>query len=161
MQTDPESNLALQRLRKFNSDAVENVQTFRGEITIHIRASQLRAVCEFLRDEPDLSFKYLSDVTALDHYPSEPRFETVYHLLSFETNERLRLKVRISGENPQVDSMVPIWPAANAFEREVFDLFGIHFQGHPDLRRILMPEDWEGHPLRKDYPVQGNITRWP
>ena len=161
MQTDPESNLALQRLRKFSPDAVEDVQAFRGETTIHIRANRLLAVCEFLRDEPDLSFKYLSDVTALDHYPSEPRFETVYHLLSFETNERLRLKVRIPGENPQVDSMVPIWPAANAFEREVFDLFGIHFQGHPDLRRILMPEDWEGHPLRKDYPVQGNITRWP
>jgi len=161
MQTGPESNLALQRLRKFNADAVEDVQTFRGETTINIRANHLRTVCEFLRDEPDLSFKYLSDVTALDHYPGEPRFETVYHLLSFETNERLRLKVRIAGENPRVDSMVPVWPAANAFEREVFDLFGIHFQGHPDLRRILMPEDWEGHPLRKDYPVQGNITRWP
>lgn len=161
MQTDAESNLALQRLRKFNSDAVEDVQTFRGETTINIRANHLRTVCEFLRDMPDLSFKYLSDVTALDHYPGEPRFETVYHLLSFETNERLRLKVRIAGENPRVDSMVPVWPAANAFEREVFDLFGIHFQGHPDLRRILMPEDWEGHPLRKDYPVQGNITRWP
>ncbi|HEV2232824.1 MAG TPA: NADH-quinone oxidoreductase subunit C [Terriglobia bacterium] len=161
MQTDAESNLALQRLRKFNSDAVEDVQTFRGETTINIRANHLRTVCEFLRDMPDLSFKYLSDVTAVDHYPGEPRFETVYHLLSFETNERLRLKVRIAGENPRVDSMVPVWPAANAFEREVFDLFGIHFQGHPDLRRILMPEDWDGHPLRKDYPVQGNITRWP
>jgi NADH-quinone oxidoreductase subunit C len=161
MISDPESNIALQKLRKFSPDAVEDVQAFRGETTIHIRANHVRAVCEFLRDEPDLSFKYLSDVTALDHYPSEPRFETVYHLLSFETNERLRLKVRIAGENPQVDSMVPIWPAANAFEREVFDLFGIHFQGHPDLRRILMPEDWEGYPLRKDYPVQGNITRWP
>lgn len=161
MISDLESNLALQRLRRFNSDAVEDVQAFRGEVTINIRANHLRAVCEFLRDEPDLSFKYLSDVTALDHYPSEPRFETVYHLLSFETNERLRLKVRIPGENPRVDSMVPVWPAANAFEREVFDLFGIYFQGHPDLRRILMPEDWEGHPLRKDYPVQGNITRWP
>jgi len=161
MISDPESNLALQRIRKFDAHAVEDVQAFRGEMTIRIQANQLRAVCEFQRDEPDLSFKYLSDVTALDHYPSEPRFETVYHLLSFETNERLRLKVRIPGENPGVDSMVPVWPAANAFEREVFDLFGIHFEGHPDLRRILMPEDWEGHPLRKDYPVQGNITRWP
>lgn len=161
MISDPESNLALQRLRKFDADAVEDVQVFRGEMTIHIRPNSLRAVCEFLRDDPDLSFKYLSDVTALDHYPIEPRFETIYHLLSFETNERLRLKVRIPGENPQVDSMVPVWPAANAFECEVFDLFGIRFQGHPDLRRILMPEDWEGHPLRKDYPVQGNITRWP
>lgn len=158
---DPISNLAAQKLRQFDSNAVEDVQLFRGETTLHIFAKSLLRVCEFLRDEPDLSFKYFSDVTALDHYPNEPRFETVYHLLSFETNERLRLKVKISGDNPRVGSVVPIWPAANAFEREVFDLFGIHFEGHPDLRRILMPEDWEGHPLRKDYPVQGNITRWP
>ncbi len=161
MPSDPESNLALQKLRKFDPDAVEDVQTFRGELSLNIRANRLRAVCEFLRDEPDFSFKYLSDLTAIDHYPSEPRFETVYHLLSFETNERLRLKVRIGGENPRVDSMVPVWPAALAFEQEVFDLFGIHFNDHPDLRRILLPEDWEGHPLRKDYPVQGSITRWP
>ena len=161
METDLESNLGLQKIRKFDPAAVEDVQTFRGETTLRVRSNRLLDVCEFLRDEPELSFKYLSDVTAVDHYPSEPRFETVYHLLSFETNERLRLKTRIPGENPLVDSMVPIWPAANAFEREVFDLFGIHFRGHPDLRRILMPEDWEGFPLRKDYPVQGSITRWP
>jgi NADH-quinone oxidoreductase subunit C len=155
------TNLALEKLQQFDPESVEDVQTFRGETTLRIRANRLLTVCEFLRDEPDLSFKYLSDVTALDHYPNEPRFETVYHLLSFETNERLRLKARMEGENPRIDSMVPIWPAANAFEREVFDLFGIYFEGHPDLRRILMPEDWEGHPLRKDYPVQGSITQWP
>src|SRR5271169_1364715 len=155
------SDLTLQKLRNFDADAVEDVLNFRGETALHIRRDRLYDVCEFLRDEPELSFKYLSDVTALDHYPSEPRFETVYHLLSFETNERLRLKVRIPGENPRVASMVPIWPAATAFECEIFDLFGIHFDGHPDLRRILLPEDWEGHPLRKDYPVQGSITRWP
>ncbi len=159
--TSDESNPALQKLRKFDPEAVEEAQVFRGELTIHIRAHRLRAVCEFLRDEGDLSFKYLADLTAVDHFPSEPRFETVYHLLSIETSERLRLKVRIGGENPQVDSMVPIWPAATVFECEVFDLFGIHFMGHPDLRRILLPEEWEGHPLRKDYPVQGSITQWP
>jgi NADH-quinone oxidoreductase subunit C len=156
-----ESHPALQKLRQFDPEAVEEVQEFRGELTINIRAPRLRAICEFLRDEPQLSFKYLADLTAVDHYPSEPRFETVYHLLSLETGVRLRLKVKISGENPQVDSMVPIWPAATAFECEVFDLFGIQFAGHPDLRRILLPEEWEGHPLRKDYPVQGSITRWP
>jgi NADH-quinone oxidoreductase subunit C len=155
------SDLAVQKLQQFDPEVVEDVQTFRGETTLRIRSSRLLSVCEYLRDEPELSFKYLSDVTALDHYPNEPRFETVYHLLSFETNQRLRLKARMESENPRIDSMVPIWPAANAFEREVFDLFGIDFKGHPDLRRILMPEDWEGHPLRKDYPVQGSITQWP
>ena len=156
-----ESHPALQKLRNFDPEAVEEAHSFRGELTINIRANRLRDVCEFLRDDPELSFKYLADLTAVDHYPSEPRFETVYHLLSIESSERLRLKVRIGGENPQVDSMVPIWPAANAFECEIFDLFGIQFKGHPDLRRILLPEEWEGHPLRKDYPVQGSITRWP
>lgn len=161
MASDPESNPALQKLRQFAPDAVEDVSSFRGEISIRIRANHLRAVCEFLRDQPGLAFKYLSDITAVDHYPAEPRFEAVYHILSLETYERLRLKVRIPGEDPRLDSMVPVWPAAQAFECEIFDLFGIHFTGHPDLRRILLPEDWEGHPLRKDYPVQGSITRWP
>ena len=156
-----ESHPALQKLRNFDPGAVEETQVFRGELTINIRAHHLRGVCEFLRDEPELSFKYLADLTAVDHYPSEPRFETVYHLLSIESSERLRLKIRIGGENPRVDSMVPVWPSANAFECEIFDLFGIQFNGHPDLRRILLPEEWEGHPLRKDYPVQGSITRWP
>jgi NADH-quinone oxidoreductase subunit C len=161
METDPESNPAVQKLRQFDPNAVEGVQVFRGETTLFIRADRLRAVCEFLRDEPVLSFKYLSDLTAVDHYPNEPRFEIVYHLLSLETGARLRLKAKIAGDHPRVDSMVPIWPAATAFECEVWDLFGIHFEGHPDLRRILLPEDWEGHPLRKDYPVQGSITQWP
>ena len=115
----------------------------------------MRQVCEFLRDDKDLRFKYLSDLTALDHYPGEPRFETVYHVYSIENNQRLRLKVRLGGDDPSVDSMVQVWPAANAFEREVFDLFGIYFVGHPYLVRIVLPEDWEGHPLRKDYPTEG------
>jgi NADH-quinone oxidoreductase subunit C len=161
MQPDPESNPAVQKLRQFAPDAVEDVSTFRGDISVHIRANQLRTVCEFLRDESGLAFKYLCDITAVDHYPVEPRFETVYHLLSFEANERLRLKARIPVGDPRVDSMVPVWPSAQAFECEIFDLFGIQFTGHPDLRRILLPEDWEGHPLRKDYPVQGSITQWP
>jgi NADH-quinone oxidoreductase subunit C len=112
-------------------------------------------ICEFLRDAPDLRFNYLSDVTALDHYPNEPRFEVVYHLYSIETNQSLRVKVRLPGDEPRVTSVVPVWPGANAFEREVYDLFGVYFEGHPDLRRIVMPEDWEGYPLRKDYPTEG------
>jgi NADH-quinone oxidoreductase subunit C len=155
MPFDLESNLALNKLREFAPEAVEGAKEFRGELTIYIRADRLVRVCEFLRAEPGLSFKYLSDLTAVDLYPNEPRFEVVYHLLSLENAERLRLKVRAGGEDPRVDSLVPVYPSANAFEREVFDLFGIHFAGHPYLRRILMPEDWEGYPLRKDYPTEG------
>jgi NADH-quinone oxidoreductase subunit C len=156
-----EDNPALKKLRQFDAEAVEDAQTFRGEVTLFIRPGRLLRTAEFLCDDADLAFKFLADLTALDHYPSEPRFETVYHLLSIQSGERLRLKVRLPGDDPRVVSLVPVWPAANAYEREVFDLFGIRFEGHPFLRRILMPEDWEGHPLRKDYPVQGNITRWP
>ena len=155
MPNDLESDVALQKLREFDPDAVEDVQIFRGEVTLSIRAGHLIRVCEFLRDAPGLSFKFLVDVTALDLYPEEPRFRAVYHLLSLESGARLRLKVRVSGDDPRVDSAVVVWPAANAYEREIYDLFGIDFQGHPDLRRILMPDDWEGYPLRKDYPVEG------
>jgi len=155
MPSDLESNLALKKLRESAQEAVEDAREFRAEITIYVRPDRLIQVCEFLRDEPGLTFKYLSDITAVDHYPNEPRFEVVYHLLSLQNAERLRLKVRAGGENPSVDSLVLVFPSANAFEREVFDLFGIQFAGHPYLRRILMPEDWEGYPLRKDYPTEG------
>jgi NADH-quinone oxidoreductase subunit C len=161
MPVDPESHPALKKLQAFDSNALEEASSFRGEVTFYIRREKLRHVAEFLRDDAELAFTFLADLTAVDHYPNEPRFETVYHLLSIKNAERLRLKVRLSGDNPTVESMVSVWPAANAYEREVFDLFGIQFENHPFLRRILMPEDWEGHPLRKDYPVQGNITRWP
>ena len=156
-----ESHLALKKLREFDPAAVEDALAFRGEVTIFVRSESLRRVAEFLRDDSELAFSFLADLTALDHYPNEPRFEIVYHLLSLKNVERLRLKVRLSGDDPRLESMVPVWPAANAYERGVFDLFGIHFENQPFLRRILMPEDWEGYPLRKDYPVQGNITRWP
>jgi len=161
MPADLDTYAPLKQVKEFDPAAVEEAGSFRGEVTLHIRPQSLRRVCEFLRDAPELQFKFLADLTAVDHYPQEPRFETVYHLLSLKLNERLRLKVRLPGTDPRVESMVAVWPAANAFEREVFDLFGIVFEGHPFLERILMPEDWEGHPLRKDYPVQGEITRWP
>lgn len=155
MPADLETDLLLQKLREYDPEAVEETQIFRGELTVCIRLDHLRRVSEFLRDAQGLGFKYLSDLTAVDHYPNDPRFEVVYHLLSLETFNRLRLKARVSGDDPKVDSVVPVWPAAHAFEREVFDLFGIRFEGHPDLRRIVLPEDWEGHPLRKDYPTEG------
>ncbi len=150
-----ESNKAYQRIREFDSQAVEEAREFRGEVTIYVKGPFLRKVCEFLRDMPDLDYKYLSDVTSVDLYPAEPRFEVVYHLRSLTHNAQLRLKVRLPGGNPRIDSVVAIWPGANAFEREVFDLMGIQFEGHPFPRRILLPEDWEGHPLRKDFPTTG------
>ena len=155
MTEDVENQPVVQRLREFDPEGVEDGQVFRGELTLWIRAGALRQAAEFLRDDRSLAFNYLSDLTAVDHYPNEPRFEMVYHLYSIDRNQRLRLKVRLAGDDPRVDSMVPVWAGANAFEREVFDLFGIHFEGHPYLVRLLLPEDWEGYPLRKDYPTEG------
>jgi NADH-quinone oxidoreductase subunit C len=155
MAANLENNVALKKLRELDPEAVEDARLFRDEVTINIRGPFLLRACEFLRDQPGLKFNFLADVTALDLYPQEPRFEVVYHLLSLETAQRLRLKVRGGGEHPHCYSAVPVWPAANAFEREVFDLFGIVFDGHPYLRRIVLPEEWEGYPLRKDYPTEG------
>jgi NADH-quinone oxidoreductase subunit C len=155
MNPEAENHPAFQRIQTLSPGAVEDAQTFRGQLTLWIPAARLRGLAELLRDDPELSFKYLSDLTALDYYPLEPRFEMVYHLYSIEHNRRLRLKVRLTGDAPSVDSLVPVWPGATAFEREVFDLFGIYFQGHPYLVRILLPDDWEGNPLRKDYPTEG------
>jgi len=124
-------------------------------MTIYIERSVIREACVLLRDDSDCPFNFLADVTCVDWFPSEPRFEVVYHLLSIPKKERVRLKVRLGSSSPALDSVTSVWPAANYFEREIFDLFGVRFTGHPYLRRLLMPEDWEGHPLRKDYPVEG------
>ncbi|MFQ5926199.1 MAG: NADH-quinone oxidoreductase subunit C [Terriglobia bacterium] len=145
----------LQKLRSFHPQAIAAASLFRNQLSVELPPGLLRPVCEFLKADPDLTFDFLADLTCVDRYPVEPRFELVYHLLSLKTTARLRLKARVPGENPHVDSLTGLWSAANWLEREVFDLFGIHFSGHPHLRRILMPDDWEGHPLRKDYPVEG------
>jgi NADH-quinone oxidoreductase subunit C len=146
---------AVARLLDWNVGAVEGVKFDRDEMTIFLVRESIREACVRLRDDPVCPFNFLSDVTCVDWYPSEPRFEVVYHLLSIPKKERVRLKVRLDSASPVVESLTSVWPGANYFEREVFDLFGIRFTGHPHLRRILMPEDWEGHPLRKDYPVEG------
>lgn len=145
----------VQKLRSFRPDAVRAASEFHGQLCLEISPGQVREVCEFLRSEPELGFNLLVDVTAVDRYPVEPRFEIVYHLRAMKSGERLRLKARVGGDDPCVDSLVPVWPGANMLEREVFDLFGIRFTGHPNLKRLLMPDDWQGHPLRKDYPVEG------
>jgi NADH-quinone oxidoreductase subunit C len=113
-------------------------------------------IVEFCRSLKDRGFERLASVTAVDRHPAEPRFEVVYHLHSIEHNQRLRLKCRIPSAAAEIDSVVSVWRSANWYEREVFDLFGITFRSHPDLRRIMLPDDWDGHPLRKDYPVHGH-----
>jgi NADH-quinone oxidoreductase subunit C len=146
---------ALQRLLEWHAAAVQGAKFDRDEMSITVDRAQIREACALLRDDKEFPFNYLSDVTCVDWYPSEPRFEVIYHLLSIPKKERVRLKVRLDGSSPVVESITSVWPGANYFEREVFDLFGIRFTGHPYLRRLLMPEDWEGYPLRKDYPVEG------
>ncbi|MFB3788761.1 MAG: NADH-quinone oxidoreductase subunit C [bacterium] len=137
--------------------AVEKAVEFRGELTLYIKPEYVTQVCQALRDHPDHRFDMISDLTAVDHLREmqdvEPRFHVVYHLFSTKTKKRLRLKAPVWENRPEIDSVTPVWCGANWHERECYDLFGIVFKGHPDLRRILMPADWEGHPLRKDYPV--------
>jgi NADH-quinone oxidoreductase subunit C len=146
---------AVGKLRQWDTNAVAEVIEFRGETTIVVPREHLRRAVEYLLAEPSLQFTFLSDITTVDRFPLEPRFEINYHLLSIERGMRLRLKVRLAGGDPVVLSVTGVWPTANWHERENFDLFGIRFEGHPDLTRILMPDDWEGYPLRKDYPVEG------
>ncbi len=124
-----------------------------GEITLDIDPTRILEVCRFLKSD---QFVRLASVTCVDWYPMEPRFEIVYHLHSISRNERLRISARLNSGSLQIDSVFPVWRAADWYEREVFDLFGISFRNHPNMIRILMPEDWEGHPLRKDYPVHGH-----
>jgi NADH-quinone oxidoreductase subunit C len=138
---------------EFDPEAVVGGKYDRSELTLLISPHRIVPVCEFLKIARQ--YRFLSDITAVDWYPAEPRFEVVYHIYSHEHKQRLRLKSKVSGEHPEIASVTSVWRAANWYEREVFDLFGIQFQGHPNLRRILMPDDWEGHPLRKDYPVTG------
>jgi len=124
------------------------------QTTMYVSADALAGVARTLRDRGDLAYTFLADITAVDFWPTEPRFELVYILVSPANRLRLRLKVRLNAEPARVATVSGIWPAANWLEREVWDMFGIVFDGHPDPRRLLMPEDWDGYPLRKDYPVQ-------
>ena len=146
---------AVARLLAWNPQVVEGVKFDRDEMSIYVERSAIREACVLLKEDSVCQFNVFSDLTCVDWYPSEPRFEVIYHLLSIANKERVRLKVKLNSSSSALESITSIWPGANYFEREVFDLFGIRFTGHPYLRRILMPEDWEGHPLRKDYPVEG------
>ncbi len=141
--------------KKFPGEVVEVVE-FRGETTIIVKPERIVDICRTLRDAPETSFRYLSMIAGMDYLPQSPRFGVVYALYSHKFHNRVTLKTLLQDDaNPAVDSVVPVWSTANWHEREAYDLVGIRFRGHPDLRRILMPADWVGHPLRKDYPLRG------
>jgi NADH-quinone oxidoreductase subunit C len=142
-------------LQAWKAGAVTGAKFDRNELTIWVDRTSLRAACLTLRNDPHLQYNMLSDITCVDWYPNEPRFEVVYQLFSIPNKNYLRLKVKLSGDDARVDSLVPIWAGANFFEREVYDLFGVRFDEHPNLTRIMMPDNWDGYPLRKDYPVEG------
>ncbi len=124
----------------------------RGELTVEVIPESIVAMCEAVKAD---GYNFFEDATAVDWYPSEPRFQITYHIFSHSKKKRIRLIARLSGDAPAINSITDVWPSANFYEREIFDLFGVHFGGHPNLKRIMMPEDWQGHPLRKDYPVEG------
>jgi NADH-quinone oxidoreductase subunit C len=158
--TDASDNKLVKKLKaKFNGTVVEATE-FIGQLSIRIEPARIVEVCDFLKSDSEASFNYLSDLTCV-HFPmrEEVPLEVVYNLYSISRNERVRLKAGIT-EAAGIDSVTSVWPSANWMEREVFDLFGVNFKNHPDLRRILLPPDWEGHPLRKDYPLEFIENEW-
>ena len=143
---------AIKTILHWNSDALTDAKFDFGELTLTIAPAEIRAACATLQAA---GYNFFEDLTAVDWFPAAPRFQVSYHLLSHALKDRVRLRVMLDESDPTIGSIVPVWPGADFYEREVFDLFGIRFTGHPDLRRILLPDDWKGHPLRKDYPVEG------
>lgn len=134
-------------------EAVVEVIEFRGETTVVVKPESIVAVSRFIHDDPELNYTYLADLAGVDYYPDEPRFAISYIPYAMAANARFRLKVYLPGDDPQLDSVTGVWRNADWFEREAFDMLGIKFNNHPDLRRLLMPADWVGHPHRKDYPL--------
>ena len=136
-------------------DAVVSSHALHGDDTVVLKREYLVEVCRFLRDDPEMDFKMPVDVCGVDYLPRTPRFEVVYHLFSLRKRQRIRLKVALHEGDLEVPSVIGVWPGVDWFEREAWDMYGIRFAGHPDLRRILLYEEFEGHPLRKDYPQRG------
>ncbi len=151
---DPEQNLAVQRVRAALPQAVEGVSSHRDQVTLRVYKEYIVDVCRLLRDDPELSFEMCLDVTAVD-YPMRPRrFDVVYHLYSLSKGHLLRVKAAV-GEAEEIESVTPVWKGTNWTERETYDMYGVRFANHPDLRRILLTDDFEGYPFRKDYPLAG------
>ena len=148
-----ENNRAVVKLKERFASSILEVKEFRGEVTVTVRKEDVVEICKFLKES--LAYNMLTDVTAVDYLGKEPRFQVVYNLYSIPNKDRLRVKAPVSENDATIDSLTVLWNSADWLERETFDLFGIRFNNHPDLRRILMTDDWVGHPLRKDYPLQG------
>ena len=144
----------LRKLKERFAQAVLSTHAFRGDATAIVDRAALLDVCRTLRDDPEMGFDLLMDVTVVDYLGRRPRFEVVYHLYSIEKNHRLRIKVPLEESDPTIPSVVPLWSGANWLEREAWDMYGIRFDGHPELKRIYLYEEFEGHPLRKDYPKE-------
>jgi NADH-quinone oxidoreductase subunit C len=151
---DDHGSLPLRRLLDRFGAAVVETHARLGDATALVRKEQLAELMRFLRDDPECAFDMLMDLTCVDYLGEEPRFEMVYHLYSLAKNQRLRVKARVAEDACEIDTLCPLWASANWMEREVWDLYGVRFVGHPDLRRILLYEEFQGHPLRKDYPKE-------
>lgn len=143
---------AVKAILDWNPAALVDAKFDLGELTLTVVPEE---ICPAARTLKSAGYNFFEDMTAVDWFPSSPRFQLSYHLLSHAFKERIRLCALVDEASPAIETITAVWPSANYYEREVFDLFGVRFEGHPNLRRILMPDDWEGHPLRKDYPVEG------
>jgi NADH-quinone oxidoreductase subunit C len=144
---------------KFFSELV-NVRQFRDQVFVSVKREKIIDICRYLHDDPDIGMDYLADLCGVDYPDNRQRFEVVYNLYSLKFGHRLLLKALLQEDDLTIESVVPIWKGANWHEREACDMYGIVFSGHPDLRRILMPEDWEGYPLRKDYPLKSHEVEY-
>jgi NADH-quinone oxidoreductase subunit C len=151
--TTQRADLVVEKIRAAVPDAVEEVSDFRGERTVFVRPGKLVEVCRLLRDDPDLAYAQLSDVVADDLMPEFPRFAVSYHVLSLAHKDRIRLRVLVEDPDDGPETLASVWPIATWLEMEVYDLMGIRFKNNGSLRRLFLPEDWQGHPLRKDYPL--------
>ncbi len=167
-----EERLEVQRIREKFPDAILDVNTFRGDTRILVKREYIVPICQLMRDDPDLQYNFFSECLGVDYldYREDYRFEVVYNLYSVQytrngiqygKNHRIYLKVPVPEEDPVVPSVTSVYPGANFSEREIYDMFGVRFSGHPDLRRLLMSDDWIGHPQRKDYPLGGERVQFP
>lgn len=145
----------IEKLNGKCAQSIEGSLEYRGDLTVTVRKDDIVSVCEFVKNDPDLAFDMLIDLCGVDMYRPEARFEVVYNLYSLKNKKYLRLKVNVDEANPIVRTVTGVWSGANWHERETFDMFGIKFSGHPDLRRMYMPEEYEYYPLRKDFPLMG------
>ncbi|HEX8948363.1 MAG TPA: NADH-quinone oxidoreductase subunit C [Dissulfurispiraceae bacterium] len=147
-----------ERIKDRYPTEVKEIKEFRGQVSVIVNKGRIREMLKFLHDTPELYFDLLTDLCGVDYLgKKEPRFEVVYHLFSIKHRHMIRIRAEVPEDDCAIDSVAGIWAGADWHERECFDLMGVKFKGHPDLRRILLPEDWEGHPLRKDYPVKSDL----